>query len=190
MEELLLQDDRTSTAVLTLDIRDLSQGASEMISERQAYCFFMHNSVRLNDFYTGFVVPYNNKIWNHGRNVYVLSPNFRVDTEMYRDFLTYKEYDDNWDGEGGFAMTKDVARNFEQVYHLLSMEAIDNMVLSLDYNGTLLLETVDGNAGIEIGNEAYTYHIFVDDEIKGEEHLPFSATAVALMANNLAEKAK
>lgn len=188
MEELLLQDDRTLTAIATTGAKDLSKGIGVMASEMKSYCFFMINSAKINDFYSEYAEFYNNHLWSHDSHAVILNPNFRVNTEMYSDFLIYKGYADNWDGENGCAMTKEVSVNFEQVYHLLSMDAIHNMILSLDYNGTLLLETMDGNGGIEIGNKAYTYHYFEDDKLEGEEHLPFNAQEVASIANRFAER--
>lgn len=116
-----------------------------------------------------------------------LIPDFNENTQMYRDFLKYKGYKDNWDEEGSNAMTKEVASNFTKVYYFLSKEAKESLVLSLDYNGTLLLETANRNAGIEIGNKAYTFHMFDGNTLNGEEHVPFNAYKVASLANKFIE---
>lgn len=185
MEELLLKEKRNSVAT-SIGYSDVLFNIRTMKSAFKAYSAFSERSIKLNYYFSDYALRHANT-WNNGKQYFVLIPDFNENTQMYRDFLEYKGYKDNWDEEGSNAMTKEVASNFTKVYYFLSKEAIESLVLSLDYNGTLLLETVNGNAGIEIGNKAYTFHVFDGNTLNGEEHVPFNAYKVASLANKFIE---
>lgn len=110
------------------------------------------------------------------------------DYGIYKRFKELKGYKNNWDGEGALSMTKRVAKNFESLYPLLTSEIKKNIDLSLETNGTLSIEFSNGYAGLEIGNDAFTYFFFEDGNLRGKEHLPFNSVKVSNILRRMAEK--
>ena len=63
------------------------------------------------------------------------------------------------------------------------LRAADNELLSrlsifLDDNGTLGIESKNTQAGISLGNKAFSFYHIDDGHVKGESHIPFSTEAL------------
>lgn len=109
------------------------------------------------------------------------------DYGIYKKFKKLKSYNDNWDGDGALSMTNQVACNFESLYPLLTSRVKRNIDLSLEANGTISIEFSNGKAGLEIGNNAFTYFFFKDGILKGEEHQPYDSFKISRILERMVE---
>lgn len=94
------------------------------------------------------------------------------------DFQSIQLRRQGWDGEDGLPLTTDVRNNFLQVLHVADNKTLSGITIFLDDNGTLGIEAKDVQAGISLGNTAFSYYFIDDGHIKGESHVPFSPDAL------------
>lgn len=110
--------------------------------------------------------------------------------EQYRlkkDLDLFATYEENWDGEGGHPLTSQVIQNFESLLPLISTKALQNIDVYPENNGSLLIMSRTQEAGLNIGNDAYTYYVIHDNKISGESHLEFSVDAVLEKIEEIAQ---
>lgn len=97
--------------------------------------------------------------------------------EQYRlkkDMELFASYKDNWDGEGGLPLTEQVIQNFECLLPLISTTSLKHIDVYPENNGSLLILSRTQEAGLNIGNDTYTYYITHGTEVTGESHLAFT----------------
>ena len=97
-------------------------------------------------------------------------------TEQYRlkkDLELFSAYKEDWDGEGGLPLNEDVIRNFESLLPFISTKALQHIDVYPESNGSLLVMSRIKEAGVNIGNDSYTYYIINDNKVEGESHLAF-----------------
>ncbi len=95
------------------------------------------------------------------------------------DFQDYQRYQRGWDGEDGLPLTQRVIRNFSQVLSVADNETLSAIRIYPDDNGSLGIELKDMNAGLSLGNDAFSHYLIDNDHVIGESHVPFSPQAVA-----------
>ena len=102
-------------------------------------------------------------------------------SEQYRlkkDMEMFATYEDNWDGEGGLPLTDQVIRNFECLLPLITTTSLKHIDVYPENNGSLLILSRTQEAGLNIGNDTYTYYITRGNEVTGESHLAFNVDDV------------
>ena len=111
-------------------------------------------------------------------------------TEQYRlkkDLELFATYQEDWDGEGGLAISKEVIHNFESLLPFISAEALQHIDVYPESNGSLLIMSRTQEAGVNIGNDTYTYYITNGNKVDGKSHLAFSIDDVLAKIEEVAQ---
>jgi len=106
------------------------------------------------------------------------STKMREQFRLKKDLEHFATFTDNWDGEGGQPLQESSLHNFETLLPLLSVRALCGIDISPENNGTLLITSKTKEAGVNIGNNTYTYYSIVDGQVDGESHLAFDTDKV------------
>ena len=111
-----------------------------------------------------------------------LQEQFRIKKDLDL-FATYKE---NWDGEGGLPVSTEALKNVESLLPYLSSRCLLQIDIYPENNGSLLIMWRTKEAGINIGNDTYTFYQINDNEVDGKSHLPFNIDDVIETAEKIA----
>ena len=79
----------------------------------------------------------------------------------------------NWDDEGALPIEPRTLLNVRRLVRKLDDEALSHWAIFPDVNGTILMETLNGNATVSIGNTQFTY---TSPQQKGNRQRLTSAT--------------
>lgn len=110
--------------------------------------------------------------------------------EQYRlkkDLELFSTYQENWDGEGGLPLSENVINNFESLLPLISTSSLQHIDVYPENNGSLLVMSRTQEAGVNIGNETYTYYYIKDNKVIGENHLKFVVDKVLEKIEEIAQ---
>ena len=99
-------------------------------------------------------------------------------------FQDYQRYQHGWDGEYAQPLTEQVKENFRQVLGVAEKSSLANIRIFPEDNGALSIEAITRQAGLSLGNDAYSYYIIVDGHVAGENNLPFSAESVSRLLSS------
>lgn len=83
-----------------------------------------------------------------------------------------------WDGADAMPMQKRTVQNVQRLIKAGISSDFREWVLFPDDNGTMLLQSRDGATSISIGNNSYSFVSTKGGQIKSEEGVRFSPTAV------------
>lgn len=104
---------------------------------------------------------------------------------LKKDLEHFSTFTEDWDGEGGVPLQEASLQNFEILLPLLSVRALQGIEISPENNGTLLITSKSREAGVNIGNNTYTYYSIENGQVKGESQLAFDADRVLEQIENL-----
>lgn len=93
-------------------------------------------------------------------------------------FQDYQRYQFGWDGEDALPLTQQVIRNFKEVLRIADNETLSGIKIFPEDNGTLSIESRKREAGVSLGNTAFSYYSIMDNHVAGENHIPFSPQAL------------
>jgi uncharacterized phage-associated protein len=99
-------------------------------------------------------------------------------------FQNYQLYQRVWDGEDALPLTKQVKDNFLQVLSIAEKSSLANIRIFPEDNGALSIEAINRQAGISLGNDAYSYYTIIDGHVAGEDNLQFSAESVSKLLSS------
>lgn len=94
--------------------------------------------------------------------------------EILDKFLTYSKYTEKWDGENAVPLTEKVKNNFSLLLNRIDKKLLAGMTIFPEINGTLLIDSTIKEAGICLGNDTFSYYITENDEVSGQDNIPFS----------------
>lgn len=83
-----------------------------------------------------------------------------------------------WDGAEAMPMQKKAVKNVQRLIKAGISSDFKDWVLFPDDNGTLLMQSKDGNASISIGNNSYSYVCVKEGAVKASESTKFTPTSV------------
>lgn len=92
---------------------------------------------------------------------------------LKKDLESFSAYKENWDGEGGLPLTEKVIHNFETLLSQMSARSLQHIDIYPENNGSLLIMSRTQEAGVNIGDETYTYYVTHGGQVEGESHLAF-----------------
>lgn len=99
-------------------------------------------------------------------------------TEMLERLSDYQEYTKGWDGDDAQPLSTLVVKNFKKVLQKSTDSELRGWTIYPSANGTLLLQNKARKSGINIGATGFSYYVIEDGNVKGENHLKFSAKNV------------
>lgn len=109
----------------------------------------------------------------------------REQFRLKKDLEYFSAFAEDWDGEGGMPLQEASLQNIELLLPLLSVRALQGIDISPESNGTLLITSKSREAGVNIGDNTYTYYSVDNGQINGESQLPFDADKVLAQIENL-----
>ena len=83
-----------------------------------------------------------------------------------------------WDGAEAMPMQKKAVQNVQRLIKAGFSSDFKDWVLFPDDNGTLLMQSKDGNASISIGNTSYSFVCMKEGTVKAGEALKFTPASV------------
>ena len=83
-----------------------------------------------------------------------------------------------WDGAKAMPMQKKAVQNVKRLIKAGFSSDFKDWVLFPDDNGTLLMQSKDGNACISIGNNSYSFVCMKEGTVKAGESMKFTPTSV------------
>ena len=98
---------------------------------------------------------------------------------ILKKFNKYRSYQKGWDGEDASPLTSKVIENFCLVLENVDKGLLKNLTIFPETNGTLLIESRIREAGINLGDTSFSYYEITDNNVTGENGLPFSVEAIA-----------
>jgi hypothetical protein len=98
--------------------------------------------------------------------------------DILNKFLTYSNYGEKWDGVSAVPLTEKVKANFSDVLNKIDKKYLDGLTIFPEINGTLLIDSTKREAGICLGNDAFSYFITENDEVSGQDNIPYSTVAL------------
>ena len=98
--------------------------------------------------------------------------------DILNKFLTYSNYGEKWDGMSAVPLTEKVKANFSDVLNKIDKKYLDGLTIFPEVNGTLLIDSTVKEAGICLGDNAFSYFITENDEVSGQDNIPYSAAAL------------
>lgn len=98
--------------------------------------------------------------------------------DILNKFLTYSNYGEKWDGMSAVPLTEKVKANFSDVLNKIDKKYLDGLTIFPEVNGTLLIDSTVKEAGICLGDNAFSYFITENDEVFGQDNIPYSAAAL------------
>lgn len=98
--------------------------------------------------------------------------------DILNKFLTYSNYGEKWDGASAVPLTEKVKANFSDVLNKIDKRYLEGLTIFPEINGTLLIDSTKKEAGICLGNDAFSYFITDNDEVSGQDNIPYSAAAL------------
>lgn len=108
---------------------------------------------------------------------------FRLKKELEH----FSTFGNDWDGEGGIPLREASLRNFELLLPLLSVQALRSIEISPENNGTLLVTSKVKEAGVNIGDNTFTYYSIENGKVEGESQLTFDTDRVLEQIERLTE---
>lgn len=87
-------------------------------------------------------------------------------------------------GEEALPLTEQVKDNFRQVLGVAEKSSLANVRIFPEDNGALSIEAINRQAGISLGNDAYSYYTIVDGHVSGEDNVQFSAESVSKLLSS------
>ena len=108
---------------------------------------------------------------------------FRLKKELEQ----FSTFDNDWDGEGGIPLREASLRNFELLLPLLSVRTLRGIDISPENNGTLLVTSKVKEAGVNIGDNTFTYYLIENGKVEGESQLTFDTDRVLEQIERLTE---
>lgn len=108
---------------------------------------------------------------------------FRLKKELEH----FSTFGNDWDGEGGMPLREASLQNFELLLPLLSVQALRSIEISPENNGTLLVTSKVKEAGVNIGDNTFTYYSIENGKVEGESQLTFDTDRVLEQIERLTE---
>jgi len=96
---------------------------------------------------------------------------------ILKKFNKYKSYPKGWDGEDASPLTSKVIENFCQVLERVDKATFKDLTIFPETNGTLLIESRIREAGVNLGDTSFSYYKITDNNVAGENGVPFSVEA-------------
>lgn len=106
--------------------------------------------------------------------------------KLLQMLYTFQEYTNGWDGCEALPLQPLSVNNFRGAISLCSDSDLSGWQLSPEANGTIMLTYKDGSAGVNIGDETYSYFQIADGSLMGESNLAFNPDTVAGIIKRLA----
>lgn len=97
---------------------------------------------------------------------------------MWNRIVELESLKPSWDGAGAAPMEKKVVENMKQLIKAGISSDFKNWVLFPDDNGTMLLQTREGNASISVGSNTYSFVQIDGNDIRTGEKLRFSTSSL------------
>ena len=99
---------------------------------------------------------------------------------------SYKTYPAGWDGEDAIPLTNQVITNFSQLLETIDKQLLIGLTIFPETNGTLLIDCIDKEAGISLGNDKFSYYEIKDGQVTGENGIDFSVQAITQVIKKIA----
>ena len=106
--------------------------------------------------------------------------------KLLQTLYTFQEYEDGWDGNNALPLQSLSVNNFRGAISLCEDSELSGWQLSPETNGTLMLTTKNGNAGINIGDATYSYFRINDGILSGQSNIAFNPNVVAGLIKKIA----
>lgn len=113
------------------------------------------------------------------------STKMREQFRLKKDLEHFSTFAEDWDGEGSVPLQEASLQNFELLLPLLSARALQGIDISPENNGTLLITSRLREAGVNIGDNTYTYYSVDNGQVNGKSRLTFDADKVLEQIENL-----
>ena len=97
---------------------------------------------------------------------------------ILKKFNIYRQYQKGWDGEDASPLTSKVIENFSLILDRVDKRQLKNLTIYPETNGTLLIESTSREAGISLGDAAFSFYVVEGDTVTGENNLPFSVDSI------------
>ena len=92
-----------------------------------------------------------------------------------------------WDGGDALPMQEKTVKNVQRLIKAGVNSDFKDWVLFPDDNGTVLMQSKNGEASISIGNNSYSFVYLKNGELKAGESVRFSPSAVLRTMRNIAK---
>ena len=104
---------------------------------------------------------------------------------MLDKLKTYRTYPAGWDGEDALPLTKQVVENFSRLLEVIDKRLLIGLTIFPETNGTLLIDCLEKEAGISLGNDKFSYYEINDGKVTGENGIEFSVQAITRVIKNI-----
>lgn len=98
---------------------------------------------------------------------------------LLQQLYSFQNFEEGWDGLVALPLQPLSVNNFRGAISLCDDSDLLGWTLSPETNGTLMLTTQDGTAGINIGDATFSYFQIVDGNVSGESSVAFNPSRVA-----------
>ena len=98
--------------------------------------------------------------------------------DILNKFLTYSNYGEKWDGMSAVPLSEKDKANFSDVLNKIDKKYLDGLTIFPEVNGTLLIDSTVKEAGICLGDNAFSYFITENNEVSGQDNIPYSTAAL------------
>lgn len=102
----------------------------------------------------------------------------RKQFRLKKDLEYFSTFTENWEGDGGMPLQEAPLQNSEVLLPLLSTRALQGIDISPENNGTLLITSKSREAGVNIGDNTYTYYSVDNGQVNAESQLSFDEDKV------------
>lgn len=105
---------------------------------------------------------------------------------MIDKLKTYEAYPAGWDGDDAVPLTSQVITNFCHLLEVIDKQLLVGLTIFPETNGTLLIDCIDKEAGISLGNDKFSYYEIKDGQVTGENGIDFSVQAITKIIRKIA----
>lgn len=98
---------------------------------------------------------------------------------LLQQLYTCQDYEEGWNGVDALPLQPLSVSNFRGAISLCEDSELKGWQLSPEVNGTIMLTYHTGNAGVNIGDETFSYFQITDGNVSGESGVAFNPNTVA-----------
>lgn len=115
----------------------------------------------------------------------------RADNDKNKETLIeqlykFQDYAEGWDGLEALPLQPLSVNNLRGAISICDDAVLAGWTLTPETNGTLMLTSNDGMAGINIGDATFSYFQIIDGNVHGESNVPFNPNVVADLIGRIA----
>lgn len=97
----------------------------------------------------------------------------------------YQSYTKGWDGAEASPLTEKVVANFSHLLEVVDKELLKDLTIYPETNGTLLIDSTKREAGINLGDDNFSYYMIDEDQVSGQNSIPFSVAAITKVLSHI-----